>query len=126
MVAFGRGSAAMQGVLLQPRMTWEQSGGGSADVSAYAWMQSDSRACRVGYKDMKVHVIIGVVMILLGAGTLGYRQFTYKTREKVLEIGTVSATAEVTKTVDLPPILGWAAVVSGVLVVLLPRFSARS
>jgi hypothetical protein len=89
-------------------------------------MQFDARTYWVGYKHMKLHVIVGVVIILLGAGTLGYRQFTYKTREKVLEIGTVSATAEVTKTVDLPPILGWAAVVSGVLIVLLPHFSPRS
>jgi hypothetical protein len=74
---------------------------------------------------MKLHVIVGVVIILLGAGTLGYRQFTYKTREKVLEIGTVSATAEVMKTVDLPPILGWAAIVSGLLIVVLPEFSQQ-
>jgi hypothetical protein len=74
---------------------------------------------------MKFHLIFGLALILLGAGTLGYRQFIYKTREKVLEIGTVSATAEVVKTVDFPPILGWAAIASGVLVVVLPEFSTR-
>ncbi len=76
-------------------------------------------------KLMKLHVIFGAALVLFGAATLGYRQFTYKTREKVLEIGTVSATAEVTKTVDFPPILGWAAIVSGVLIVVLPQFSTR-
>ena len=90
-----------------------------------AWLQFDAPAFDVVSKHMKLHVIVGVGLILLGAGTLGYRQFTYKTREKVLEIGTVSATAEVTKTVDLPPLLGWAALVSGVLIVVLPHVSPR-
>jgi len=75
---------------------------------------------------MKLHTIVGVTLILLGAATLGYHQFSYKTREKVLEIGTVSATAEVTKTVDVPPIIGWAALVSGVLVVVLPHMTSKN
>ncbi len=81
---------------------------------------------QLGSNHMKLHVIFGTVLILLGAGTLGYRNFTYKTREKVLEIGAVSATAEVTKTVDFPPILGWSALASGILIVVLPVFSNRS
>jgi hypothetical protein len=74
---------------------------------------------------MKLHIILGVALVLLGAAILGYHQFSYKTRDKVLEIGNVSATAEVTKTVDLPPALGWAALVSGILVVLVPHVSSK-
>ena len=57
-------------------------------------------------------------MILAGAAMLGFEQFSYNTREKVLEIGGVTATAEVTKTVRLPPILGAALMGSGVLVLI--------
>jgi hypothetical protein len=75
---------------------------------------------------MKLHTIVGVALILFGAAMLGYHQFSYKTRDKVLEIGSVSATAEVTKTVDLPPSLGWAALASGILVILVPHFSSKN
>jgi len=58
----------------------------------------------------------------MGAAMLAYQQFSYKTRETVLEIGPLKATAEGTKTVPLPPILGWAFIGGGAVVL---AFSAR-
>ncbi len=72
---------------------------------------------------MKNTLILGIVLILIGAGILGYRQFSYQSRETVLEIGPIKATAETTKTVPLPPILGWVLLAGGVVVLV---FSARS
>jgi hypothetical protein len=72
---------------------------------------------------MKSTLIIGVVLILMGAAMLAYEQFSYRTRETVLEVGPLKATAERTKTVALPPILGWALIGGGAVVLV---FSARS
>lgn len=72
---------------------------------------------------MKNTLLIGIAMILIGAAVLGYRQFTYKTQETVLEIGPLKATAERTKTVPLSPIIGWVLVGGGACVLV---FSARS
>ena len=72
---------------------------------------------------MKGTLILGLALLLLGAGILAYGQFSYRTRETVLEIGPIKATAETTKTVPLPAILGWALVGGGACVLV---FSARS
>ncbi len=58
--------------------------------------------------------IIGVVLLLLGVAALAYQGFTYTSRETVVDIGPVHATAEREKTVPIPPVLGLAAVAGGV------------
>jgi hypothetical protein len=63
---------------------------------------------------MKPMVLIGVVLIVLGVAALAYQGITYTSRETVLDIGPVQATAERQKTVPLPPVLGIAAVAGGV------------
>ena len=72
---------------------------------------------------MKNTLILGIALILIGAAIIGYRQFSYNSRETVLEIGPIKATADTTKTVPIPPILGWALIGGGALVLV---FSARS
>ena len=56
---------------------------------------------------MKANLIVGVVLIVMGAAVLGYDHYSYTTTEKVLQVGPITATAEKTHTVLLPPILGW-------------------
>lgn len=58
--------------------------------------------------------MIGVVLIVLGLAALAYQGFTYTTREQVLDLGPIQATAERKKTVSLPPVFGIVAVVGGV------------
>jgi hypothetical protein len=70
---------------------------------------------------MKQSLIIGIVLILLGAGILGYRQFTYTTNEQVLKIGPVVATTEKEHTVNFPAILGWVLLAAGISVILVGR-----
>ena len=67
---------------------------------------------------MKPVAILGIVLIVLGIGALAYQGFSYTTREKVLDLGPLQATAERTKTVPLPPIVGIVAVVAGVALVM--------
>ena len=56
---------------------------------------------------MKTICILGIALIVIGAAVLGYDRYSYTTTEKILEIGPITATAEKTHTVSLPPILGW-------------------
>jgi hypothetical protein len=63
---------------------------------------------------MKPMLIAGVVLIVLGVAALAYQGITYSSRETVLEIGPLHATAERQKTLPLPPVLGIAAVAGGV------------
>jgi hypothetical protein len=58
--------------------------------------------------------IVAIVLIVFGAISLAYGGITYTTREKVLDIGPIEATAEREKTVPLPPILGGVALVAGI------------
>jgi len=58
--------------------------------------------------------ILAIVLIVLGAISLAYGGITYTTREKVLDIGPIEATAERHKTLPLPPVLGGIAVVAGI------------
>lgn len=67
---------------------------------------------------MKPVAILGIVLIVLGIGALAYQGFTYTSREKVLDLGPLQATAERQKTVPLPPIVGIVAVVAGVALVI--------
>ncbi len=57
--------------------------------------------------------IVGVILIVLGAAVLGYDHFSYTTQDKVLQVGPLTATAENTHTVSLPPIIGWLLVAGG-------------
>jgi hypothetical protein len=63
---------------------------------------------------MKPLSIAGIALIVLGLAALAYQRFSYTTRETVIDIGPIQATAERHKTVPLPPIVGIVAVVAGV------------
>ena len=67
---------------------------------------------------MKPVAIVGILLIVLGIAALAYQGFTYTTREKVIDLGPLQATAERQKTVPLPPIVGIVAVVAGVALVI--------
>jgi hypothetical protein len=60
-------------------------------------------------------LIVAIVLIAIGVVSLAYQGITYTTREKVLEVGPIKATAEKEKTIPLPPILGGLALAGGVV-----------
>jgi hypothetical protein len=72
---------------------------------------------------MKTILILGVALIAIGAGVLGYDHYSYTTKENILRIGPITATAERTHTVSLPPIIGWLLIGGGACV---PIFGAWS
>jgi hypothetical protein len=59
-------------------------------------------------------LVIAIILIAIGVVSLAYQGITYTTREKVLEVGPIKATAEKEKTIPLPPILGGLALAGGV------------
>ncbi len=68
---------------------------------------------------MKPIILVGIVLIVLGALVLTYQGITYTTRQKVLQIGPLKATTKTEKTIPLPPILGGLALAGGVALVIL-------
>ena len=56
--------------------------------------------------------------VLLGVGALAYQGITYTTRETVVDIGPIHATADRQRTIPLPPVLGITAVVGGVALLI--------
>ena len=67
---------------------------------------------------MKPAAIAGIVLIVLGLAALAYQGFSYTSRETVIDIGPIKATADTQKTVPIPPIAGIIAVVAGVALVV--------
>jgi hypothetical protein len=63
---------------------------------------------------MKPISLAGVVLIVLGVVALIYQGFTYTSRDTVIDIGPIHATAERQKTIPLSPVVGIVAVAAGV------------
>jgi hypothetical protein len=70
---------------------------------------------------MKTTLIVGIALIVMGAAVLGYDHYTYTTKEKVLKIGPLEATAEKQHSLSLPPVLGWVLVALGAGVLIFGR-----
>jgi hypothetical protein len=68
---------------------------------------------------MKPMMILGVILIILGAIALGYHGITYTTHEKVLQIGPLEATKKTEKTIPLPPVLGGAMLAVGIAIIIM-------
>jgi len=62
--------------------------------------------------------LIGVLLIVFGIVALVLGGITYTKREKVLDIGPITATTERHKTIPLSPIVGIAALAGGVALVV--------
>ena len=63
-------------------------------------------------------MLVGIVLIVLGIVAFAYQGITYTSREKIIDIGPIQATADTQKTIPLPPILGGLMLVGGVALVL--------
>jgi hypothetical protein len=67
---------------------------------------------------MKPITVVGLVLIVVGLVALVYQGITYTSRETVIDIGPLRATADRQKTLPLPPVLGIAAVAGGVALLI--------
>jgi hypothetical protein len=67
---------------------------------------------------VKPLTIGGLVLLALGLLGLAYQGITYTSRETVLDLGPLHATADRQKTLPLPPIVSLAAVAGGVALLI--------
>ena len=62
--------------------------------------------------------IVGIVLIVIGLISLAIGGISYTTREKVIDIGPIQATAERHKRIPLPPLLGGLALAGGIVLLI--------
>ena len=63
--------------------------------------------------------LVGIALIVLGIVAFAYQGITYTSREKIIDIGPLQATADTKKTIPLSPLVGGAALLSGIVLVVL-------
>jgi len=61
---------------------------------------------------------VGIALVVLGIVAFAYQGVTYTSREKVIDIGPIHATADTQKTIPLSPLLGGAALVGGIVLLV--------
>jgi uncharacterized membrane protein len=62
--------------------------------------------------------LVGIALVLLGIVAFVYQGITYTSREKIIDIGPIQATADTKKTIPLSPLLGGLALVGGIVLVV--------
>jgi hypothetical protein len=68
---------------------------------------------------MKTNTLFAVILIAIGIVAFAYQGITYTTREKVVDLGPIQVTADKTKTLPLPPIVGAIALVGGIVLLVM-------
>lgn len=67
---------------------------------------------------MRPRMVIAILLIALGIAAFAYQGITYTTRENVVDLGPIQVTAEKSKTLPLPPIVGAIALAGGILLLV--------
>jgi hypothetical protein len=62
--------------------------------------------------------IIGIILIVIGGLSLAYKGFTYKSTEKLVDIGPLHATVETDK--EIPTLYGALVLGLGVIILVVP------
>jgi hypothetical protein len=63
---------------------------------------------------MKTNTLLGIILIAIGIVAFAYQGITYTTREKVVDLGPLHMTAERSRTLPLPPVVGAIALIGGI------------
>ena len=67
---------------------------------------------------IKPITLVGIALILLGIVAFAYQGISYTSREKVIDIGPIHATADTQKTIPLSPLLGGLAFAGGIVLLV--------
>lgn len=62
--------------------------------------------------------LVGIALIVLGIVAFAYQGITYTSREQIIDIGPIQATADTRKTIPLPPLLGGLVLAGGIVLML--------
>ena len=68
---------------------------------------------------MNLPSIVGIVMTVAGAALLAYGGFTTTKRENIIEAGPLKVQADVRERHEVPPVLSWALLGGGLVVLLI-------
>ncbi len=63
---------------------------------------------------------LGIILIVCGLFGLAWGNFTYTTKEQVVDIGPIHATRDQTHNIALPPVAGAAALIAGIVLLVVP------
>jgi hypothetical protein len=66
---------------------------------------------------MRLSLISGIVLIIVGVICLAYQGITYTSHKKVLQVGPIQATKTEHRTIPLPPIVGGVLVAGGIVLI---------
>jgi uncharacterized membrane protein HdeD (DUF308 family) len=64
---------------------------------------------------MKTNTLLGIILIVLGIMAFAYQGIDFTTREKIVDLGPVHMSADRTRTLPLPPIVGAIAIIGGIV-----------
>jgi uncharacterized membrane protein HdeD (DUF308 family) len=67
---------------------------------------------------MKANTLLGIILIVVGVIAFAYQGIDYTTREKVVDLGPVHMSADRTRTIPLPPIVGAVALIGGIVLLV--------
>jgi hypothetical protein len=70
---------------------------------------------------MKITTILAIIFIAIGIMAFAYQGITYTTRENVVDLGPLQVTAEKTRTIPLPPLVGAIALVGGIVLLVMGK-----
>ena len=68
---------------------------------------------------MKSYSLIGIILIVAAVAAFTYQGISYTTREKVIDLGPLQMTAEKTRSLPLPPIVGGIALIGGIALLIM-------
>lgn len=71
-------------------------------------------------------LVIGIVLIVGGALVIAYGGIPYTSREVILEVGSLNATAEMEKTKSVPPVVTGLVIAGGILLVIAGARKSRA
>ena len=70
---------------------------------------------------MKSTAVLAIILIAIGIAAFAYQGITYTTRENVVDLGPLKVTADKTRTIPLPPIIGGIAIIGGIGLLVMTR-----
>jgi hypothetical protein len=70
---------------------------------------------------MKTYTVIGIILIVIGIFAFAYQGISFTTREKVVDLGPIQMSADKTRTIPLPPIVGGIALVGGIVLLVVGK-----
>jgi hypothetical protein len=70
---------------------------------------------------MRITTVLSIILISIGVIALGYQGFTYSTREKIVDIGSLDVTVTKKNTIPIPPIVGGIALAGGIVLLVVGK-----